>query len=100
MDDDEYPIGEAAAMDRYAPPWMDTPDPRGDDNVAPLWALRRPRGSGLLPDDDVNSLPVMGSTFQPGAGTEDFDRMYKLASGGGGGGDDNKMKMLMMLGGG
>lgn len=92
---DDNKMGELFALDRYD----DEEDPRDPQGVAPLWAMQRPRGGGILPGEDVNSFPTLPSTFQASAGTEDFDRMYRLASGGGGG-DDNKMKMLMMMGGG
>jgi len=69
-----------------------------EENVAPLYAMRRPRGSGILAGQEVNAFPVMPSTFQASAGTEDFDRMYQKASGGSGGPDYSKL--MMMMGGG
>lgn len=92
--DDRYPepMGELFAADSYPA----SPSPQDE---TPWFALPpRPPGSGLLPDQQLNSMPVRRSRFQAGAGTEDFDRMYRMASGPGG--DDNKMQKLMTLMGG
>ncbi len=102
MADEERDRITQALMDQQEPlPTLEhLPDAAApDDNVAPLWAMRRPKGSGIAPGEDVNAFPVMPSTFQASAGTEDFDRAYRKAGGDSSGGPDYS-KLLAMMGGG
>jgi len=100
--DDRYPepMGELFAADSYpaaSSPLLGTSPPQDE---TPWFALPpRPQGSGLLPDQQLNSMPVRRSRFQAGAGTEDFDRMYRMAAGPEGGGDNKMQKLMMLMGG-
>ena len=99
--DDRYPepMGELFAADSYPSP-VGGPASSPPQDETPWFALPpRPQGSGLLPDQQLNSMPVRRSRFQASAGTEDFDRMYRMAAGPEGGGDNKMQKLMMLMGG-